>query len=193
MTTDHLPQVPDEQLPAVLRERVPMLEGQGVDTRFHRYMSHSHRVADFYWGSFYPRLFVEGSVPRRTKEIARLVLAAISGCPFCRAQDIESALAHGVSQDEVDAALGLDLTALPAADAAVADLAQRMSPFLVAEPLDESGWQTLREHFDDEQVSELLMCIAVLAGVGRMLAAAGFIEQVCAVGPGAPGGTSDPT
>ncbi len=181
-----LPLVTDERLPAVLRERVLGLEGQGVDTRFHRYMAHSHRASDFYWGDFYPQLFVEGALPRRTKEIVRLVLAAISGCPFCRAQDIESALANGVSQDEVDSALGLDTAALPPAEAAAADLAQRMSPFHVEDPLDERGWQALREHFDDTQISELLMCTAVLAGVGRMLAAAGFIKQVCDIDAGAP-------
>ena len=46
-------------------------------------------------------------------------------------------------------------------------------------PLDEAGWQELRRHFSDEQVAGLLLCAAVLAGVGRMLSAAGFIEQSC--------------
>ena len=179
-------------LPTVMRERVLGLESQGVDTRFHRYMAHSHRASDFYWGSFYPQLFAEGALPRRTKEIVRLVLAAISGCPFCRAQDIASALANGVSQNEVDAALGLDIAALPPAEAAAADLAQRMSPFRVEDPLAESGWRALREHFDDTQISELLMCTAVLAGVGRMLAAAGFINQVCDIDAGTTGRSPKP-
>lgn len=147
-------------------------------------MAHSERAASVYWAEFYPRLFAEGALPRRTKEIVRLVLAGVSGCHFCRAQDIESALAHGVSQDEVDAALGLDLSSLTEADSVAADLAYRVSPFHDGETLTEAEWARLRGSFDDEQIAELLMCSAILAGVGRMLVVAGFVPGACAV-PGA--------
>ncbi|MEO9198761.1 MAG: carboxymuconolactone decarboxylase family protein [Antricoccus sp.] len=176
-----LPRVEDADLPDSLRDHVAILETKGIDTTFHRYMAHSPLVADFYWRDFYLLLFAQGTLPRRTKELVRLVLAAISGCPFCRANDIESALANGLTQPEVEAGLALDIASLEPVDALVAGLAQRMSPFDEGSPLGDDDWKALRSYFDDDQVAELLMCISVLAGVGRMLVIAGFIPQTCDV------------
>lgn len=170
-----------EELPLVLQHQVANLDAKGVDTSFHRYAAHSQLASNFYWGDFYGGLFAGGRLPRRTKEIVRLVLAAISGCPFCRANDIASAKEHGVSEVEVDAALALDFAILPRPDAAAADLAQRFSLFHDGLPLKAEDWSELRSYFDDEQISELLFCTSVLAGVGRMLVVTGFVPQVCNV------------
>ncbi len=181
MTIDALPQVTDDQLPVSLADHVRGLDDAGVDARFHRYMAHSERAANLYWAEFYPRLFAEGALPRRTKELVRLVLAGVSGCHFCQAQDVASALAHGITQVEIDAVLALDLSALPEADAVAADLAYRLSPFHDGDSLSDEDWARLRGHFDDEQVAELLMCASVLAGVGRMLVVTGFVPRDCPV------------
>lgn len=181
MSIDVLPQVNDDRLPRCLVDHVRRLDEAGVDARFHRYLAHSERAADLYWAEFYPRLFAAGVLPRRTKEIVRLVLAGVSGCHFCRAQDVASALEHGVAQAEVDAALSLDLTALPEADAVASELAFRLSPFHDGAPLTEEEWASLRTHYDDEQVAELLLCASILAGVGRMLVVTGFVPRTCPV------------
>ena len=181
MTEKSLPLVDDEALPASLQQHVARLETKGVDTDFHRYAAHSHLASDFYWNDFYAGLFAGGRLPRRTKEIVRLVLAAISGCPFCRANDIASAKEHGVTEGEVEAALALDFTTLPRADAAAADLARRFSLFHDGASLSAEDWAELRSHFDDEQISELLFCTSVLAGVGRMLVVSGFVPEVCEI------------
>lgn len=181
MSIEDLPQVADRDLPSVLTDHVRRLDEAGVDARFHRYMAHSERASQVYWEQFYPRLFAEGVLPRRTKEIVRLVLAGISGCHFCRAQDVASALEHGVSQAEVDAALFSDLSFLPEADAVAAEVAYRISPFHDGESMTEEEWEQLRAHYDDEQIAELLMCTSILAGVGRMLVVTGFVPRACPV------------
>ncbi len=174
-----LPLVADDGLPATMRQHVETLEAKGIDTAFHRYAAHSHLASEFYWDDFYVGLFAGGRLERRTKEIVRLVLAAISGCHFCRANDITSAREQGVSERDVEAALALDFETLPRQDAAAAEFAQRFSLFHDGSPLSAHEWAELRRHFDDEQISELLFCTAVLAGVGRMLVVAGFVPQVC--------------
>ena len=45
----------------------------------------------------------------------------------------------------------------------------RLTPFHDSGPLLVQEWQELRDHFDDEEMAELLICASVLAGVGRML------------------------
>ena len=86
-----------------------------------------------------------------------------------------------MSEAEVEAALDLDFAKLPPSDAAAADLAQRFSLFHDQAPLSATEWTELRNHFDDEQISELLFCTSVLAGVGRMLVVTGFVPQACEV------------
>lgn len=182
MSVPDLPLIDHAHLPASLSAQVERLEGLGADTSFHRYVSHSSRIVDFYWRDFYANVFYDGALDIRTKEVVRLALAALSGCTFCRAGDIDSALKHGLSQTEVDAVLALDPSPLPAAEASAFRLALRLSPFALEEEImTQADWDELRSHFTDEQVSELLLCTSVLAGVGRMLAVGGFVPRVCEI------------
>lgn len=176
-----LPLVDRDDVPASLAAQIDRLESLGADTTFHRYVAHSPATADFYWGDFYARFFFGGTVPVRTKEVVRLALAGLSGCTFCRQGDIESARERGLSDEQIEGLLRLDTSALPPEDAIAADLALRLSPFGEERPLTDADWATLRQHFTDAQIAELLLCTSVLAGVGRMLSVAGFIPTVCAV------------
>lgn len=177
-----LPQV--EVVPEPMAAQVARLEALDADTTFHHYVAHAPGVASFYWGDFYQGLFYGGVVPVRTKEVGRLVLAVLSGCMTCRAGDIASARAQGLTEEQVEGVLRLDPASLPPAEQVVLELAQRLSPFVDEQVLTEDDWARLRAHFDDEQVSELLMCLAVLAGVGRMLTTTGFVPKVCEVPAG---------
>lgn len=180
MSTPRLPLVEPADVPAALHSQLARLESLSADTTFHRYVAHAPHVVDFYWRDFYERVFRDGVVPIRTKEVARLALAALSGCTFCRAGDVDSALRNGLTQEQVDGVLALDSSALSQGDRIAFDLALRLSPFSLDEqPMEEADWQVLRAHFDDSQVAELLMCVSVLAGVGRMLAITGFVPRTC--------------
>jgi AhpD family alkylhydroperoxidase len=179
MSVNQLPLVDRGSLAGALAAQVRRLEAMGADTSFHRYIAHSPEAARFYWEDFYARFFFGGAVPNRTKEVARLALAALSGCTFCRSGDIESARCHGLSDEQIEGLLALDPSSLPADEQAVFDLGVRLSPFAEERPLTDEDWQGLRDHFTDQQVAELLLCTSVLAGVGRMLSVAGFIPRTC--------------
>lgn len=174
-----LPLVDRDRLPDALRAQVERLESLDADTTFHRYVAHSAPTAQFYWDDFYQRLFYGGTLPVRTKEVVRLALAALSGCTFCRAGDIDAARRQGLSDTEIDALLALDPGPLPERDRVAVDLAIRLSPFADERPMTADDWATLRTHFSDEEVGELLLVTSVLAGVGRMLSTAGFIPRTC--------------
>jgi AhpD family alkylhydroperoxidase len=182
MSVPDLPLVARDQIPDFLEPQVSRLEGLGADTTFHRFMSASPGTARFYWEHFYAQVFAGGTLPIRVKEVARLALAALSGCTFCRAGDVDSALTAGLTQEQVDGVLALDPTTLPDDERAAFALAVRLSPFsLEDEELTPEEWAGLQQHFDAGQLGELLMVTAVLAGVGRMLTVAGFVPRTCAL------------
>ncbi|WP_229052365.1 carboxymuconolactone decarboxylase family protein [Aeromicrobium sp. Leaf350] len=180
MAVPDLPLLDAADVPAALTAQVERLEGLDADTSFHRYISHAPHMVDFFWRDFYTHVFHEGIVPLRTKEVVRLALAALSGCTFCRIGDIDSALKNGLTQEQVDGVLALDPSSLPADEQVAFALAVRLSPFAFSdEIMDPADWSELRQHFTDAQVSELLLCTSVLAGVGRMLVISGFVPRVC--------------
>ena len=180
MPTSRLPLVDRASVPAALHAQLARLETLGADTTFHRYAAHAPHIVSFYWREFYEHVFRDGVVPIRTKEVARLALAALSGCTFCRAGDVDSAMRNGLTQEQVDGVLALDPSSLPEDERVAFELAVRLSPFSLEEDLmEDADWDRLRRHFTDPQVVELLMCVSVLAGVGRMLAVTGFIPRTC--------------
>lgn len=182
MPPPRLPLVDHGSVPAALQTQLARLESLGADTTFHRYVAHAPHIVNFYWREFYEHVFRNGVVPIRTKEVARLALAALSGCTFCRAGDVDSALRNGLTQDQVDGVLALDPSCLPEGEKVAFEVAVRLSPFSHDEqPMDEADWDRLRQHFTDGQVAELLMCVSVLAGMGRMLAITGFIPRTCEI------------
>jgi alkylhydroperoxidase family enzyme len=176
-----LPLVDRDRLPAALRAQVERLESLDADTTFHRYVAHSGPTATFYWQDFYQSLFYSGRLAVRIKEVVRLSLAALSGCTFCRAGDIDAARRQGLTDAEIGTLLALDPSGLPERDQVAVDLALRLSPFADERPMTEADWTRLRDHFRDEEVAELLIVTSVLAGVGRMLSTAGFIPRYCEI------------
>jgi len=184
MTTLSERSLPIEKVPAVLTQHVNNLEAAGVDTAFHRYMSHSTQACDFYWGRFYADLFHQTVAPRRDIEVIRLRLAAQSGCSFCRAHDVASALACGVSQETIDALFEstrepFEIENLQKHDQVLAALADSISPFTPIFPMDAAFTEILTRMYTDEELAEILMITGVLAGIGAMLVAAGFVPFEC--------------
>lgn len=94
-------QVGTEDLPDVVKDRVALLESLEIDTRFHRFMAHSPDACNFYWGAFYSDFFQAKQGIQRDLQIIRLRLAALSGCPFCREQDVAGAREAGVNDDTI--------------------------------------------------------------------------------------------
>jgi len=184
MTTLSERSLPIEKVPPVLTQHINNLQVAGVDTAFHRYMSHSTMACDFYWGRFYADFFNHAAAPRRDIEIIRLRLAAQSGCSFCRVHDVASALACGVSQETIDSLFEssrepFEISTLRKHDQILAALADSISPFTPIFPMEIALTELLTEMYTDEELAEVLMITGVLAGIGGMLVAAGFVPFEC--------------
>ena len=58
-------------------------------------------VLDWYYNSYYARMFFEGRVDTRIKQLARMKLSTMHGCAFCNRGNSKAALADGrVGKDE---------------------------------------------------------------------------------------------
>jgi len=173
--TVSLPLVDVEQITGPLRDRTDLVAGLGGDLTFYRWAANAPEIAEFYWGAFYRDLFFRGELPLRLKELVRLRLAGLTGCAFCSAGDRASAMANGVSESEVDAAFAGDA-------AAFIDL-EEAAALRVAEAVaaGEPGAAADLAVFAPKQGVELVIVTGVLAGVGRMLLATGFVPAVCPV------------
>lgn len=177
--------VPIEQLREPFRTKVEGLRALGADTRFFQFAANAQPLVDFYWGDFYQRVFFTGGLPLRLKELVRLRLAAHSGCTFCRVGDAASARSHGVSQEEIDALLRLELDRFDEGEQAALLLADHTAATTPPEPLADELGARLCASYSDEELVELFMVVGVLHGMGRMLVATGFTPVACEVpGPG---------
>jgi hypothetical protein len=178
--------LPIEDVPPVLAQHVHNLEAAGVDTAFHRYMAHSHKTCDFYWGRFYADSFNQTPVSRRDIEVIRLRLAAQSGCSFCRAYDIASASACGVAQNTTNALVEsvsqpTEIAVIDNYDRTLAELADSISQFTPIFPVADSLRRVLQNMYPDEEITEVLMVTGVLAGIGVMSVAAEFVPIECEI------------
>jgi hypothetical protein len=178
--------LPVEDVPPVLAQHIHNLEAAGVDTTFDRYVAHCQKACDFYWGLFYADFFNQTTVPRRDIEVTRLRLAAQSGCSFYRAHDIASALACGVTQTTIDALFESAIepramSALDDHDRTLAELADSISSFTPIFPVADSLRRAPQNMYTDEEMAEVLMVTGVLAGIGAMSVAAGFVPIECEI------------
>ena len=176
-----LPLVPVEELTGPFREKVDGVVALGGDTSFFQFAANAPEMVSFYWGDFYQGAFFSGSVPRRLKQLLRLRLAGHSGCGFCQVGDAESARQDGISQDEIDTVLRLDLDGFDEAEVGVLRLADHIAATTPPVPIDDTLMTSLTAAFDERQLVELFMVAAVLNGMGRMLVATGFITSTCDV------------
>ncbi|HEX5201053.1 MAG TPA: carboxymuconolactone decarboxylase family protein [Actinoplanes sp.] len=173
--------VPVDEIGEPLRSKVRAIDELGGDSGFHRFAAHAPEIAEFYWGHFYRDVFFAGRLPVRLKELVRLRLAGLNGCPFCQAGDAASAKKHGISQEEIDAVFALRDDGFTPAERAALEAATRMANVEPYDLLTEQNKAALATHFDQAELVELTMVMAVLTGMGRMLAVAGFIERSCPV------------
>lgn len=116
----------------------------------------------------------------------RLRLAAQSGCSFCRAHDVASALACGVTQETIDSLFEssrepFEIINLSNHDQVLAALADSISPFTPIFPMDTALTELLTGMYTDQELAEILMVTGVLAGIGAVLVAAGFVPFECEI------------
>ena len=77
-----LKQVPRGELPAELVDLYDHSLEEAGEAEFVEVGAHAPELLDWYFNSFYKRVFYEGRVDVRTKEMLRLKLSKTHGCFF---------------------------------------------------------------------------------------------------------------
>lgn len=172
----HLQPLPREQLPPALQaahDRAMTLRG---DATFIQVAGHAPELFDWY-GRFYQEVFHGGRVPRRVKELVRLRLSTAHGCAFCNKGNRVDAAEAGLTAAQIQAIDKPDDPAWSPAERAALRLAGEMMLTNPRGSLSPALYQEARAHFDDGQLFELGMTMAVLTGMAKFLFVYDLVEK----------------
>ena len=111
------------------------------------------------------------------KEILRLRLSTVHGCAFCNKGNRLDALKAGLSEAQVRAIDSPDAAVWGPDERAVLRLAGEVALTNPGGRLDEPLYRELRAHFDDAQIFELGMTMAVLTGMAKFLFTFDLVEK----------------
>lgn len=179
----HLTPLPREALNPAMQQSFDRAMAERGDATFVAVAGHAPEVFEWY-GQFYQQVFYGGRVPVRYKELARLRLSTAHGCAFCNKGNRLDAQRAGLTAAHLAAIEHPEDPIWTDAERALLELAGEM---LLTNP---SGYLTatlharLRPHFDDAQLFELGMTLAVLAGMAKFLFVYDLVEKepYCQIG-----------
>lgn len=164
--------VPRESMPESLQEVYDRSAEVG-DTKLIQAGANAPEVMEWYFQAFYARLFYDGRVDIRIKELVRLRLTRTHGCALCNKWDASDALEAGVPVEAVDAVTGwpepIDPAHFSAAELAAMRYADQMALQNMQGALDDELYADLREHFDDAELFELGIVMAVFTGMFKFI------------------------
>jgi AhpD family alkylhydroperoxidase len=169
--------VPDDEMSDAFRTKVQKVRSMVGDARFLEVAANAPHMIDFYWGHFYEGVFFGGIVDIRVKELVRLLLANIHGCMFCQAGDAASARSHGVTDEEIDALWDFESGPFSPAEKAALRVAAGVSLANRDDEIAPKVRDELSDHFEDDEVIELLMVCGVLTGMARMMFAMDLADK----------------
>lgn len=180
----HVNPVTDDQLTATLSayedELMPIVadEWKPVWARFIRALGaapgHAERLFPYY-----EALWLKNRLGARLTELVRLAVANQTRCPFCldiryphATAEMTEADALAAGRPEAGEFTAREASALRFAAAYAGD------HFSIGA----ERFADLREHFDDEEIMELLLLCALALGIGRILMVTDILSPSCPVG-----------
>ncbi|MEM9322789.1 MAG: carboxymuconolactone decarboxylase family protein [Pseudomonadota bacterium] len=179
MTATTLERIPREELPEQFAPAWDMLNKLTGEPAFVEAFATAPHVLNFVMGDFYQRLFFEGQVDQRYKQIARLRLSVLHGCRTCNKQNTAGAAEAGLSADAISAIMGeYDISdALTAADKAVVAYADTVALTNPEGRLTPDLTDQLREYFSSADICELGTVMAVIAGMAKLSFVLDLVEK----------------
>lgn len=172
-----LRKVPREELPDDLQSAWDNAFDVTGDATFIEVSGNDPDSLRWYLQSFYQDRFYNSRLSRRVLELVRLRLANLHGCAFCNKGDRAQALAAGFTEQELDALPDYENGAFSAAECAALALADAMALTNPNGRLDAALHQRLQVHFDDGELYELGMIMAVLCGMAKFLFVFDLVEK----------------
>ena len=179
MNAATIERIPRDELPEQFAPAWDMLNKLTGEPAFVEAFATAPHVLEFVMGDFYQRLFFEGQVDQRYKQIARLRLSVLHGCRTCNKQNTVGAAEAGLSQAEIDAVMGeYDIAdTLTAADKAVIDYADQVALTNPEGRLTPELTAALRAHFSSADICELGTVMAVISGMAKLSFVMDLVEK----------------
>ena len=113
---------------------------------------------------------VKGTVPAATQELVKLRASQINGCGFCTDMHFKDAVAAGESPARLNlVAAWREATVFTEAERAALSLAEEGTRIAdAAGGVSDEVWGVAAKHFDEEQLGELVVLIAVINTYNRL-------------------------
>ena len=130
----------------------------------------------WYYKDFYEKIFYNGRVEVRLKELVRLKLSKIHGCAYWNRSNTVSAKQQGITDQELEGLDEYESYPFSPREKAALRLAERLS-LCSTLGVDEKLMSDLQKNFSDAEIIELAIAVAILVGMAKMLFAFNFVEK----------------
>ncbi|WP_320671205.1 carboxymuconolactone decarboxylase family protein [Patulibacter defluvii] len=134
---------------------------------------------------YYEGVWLRNRLGPRLTELVRFAIANQTRCPLCLDIRYEHAMRDGISEDDIAAVGRRDEQPFSPAEAAALRFATDFGGNHHA--IGDEHFAALREHFDDEQIVELLLLCALALGIGRILMITDLLTAACPARPAVAG------
>ena len=171
-----IPPLSREDLPPFMQPAHDRALAVRGDATFIDVMGYAPDVFAWY-GDFYQRMFHGGRVSVAMKELARYRLSTLHGCAFCNKGNRLDAMAAGLTEAQIAAIDDVEAPCWSDAERAVIRLAEQMSLGNSGGVVSPELHEDLVRYFDNEQLLELGVTMAVLTGMAKFLFAFDLVER----------------
>jgi uncharacterized peroxidase-related enzyme len=138
-------------------EYLSELEGKSKRRNdFFRMMAHKPDVLKNFV-PFYGSTMGPGAVSRRTKELVYLAVSYANECPYCTAAHVKSGLKAGISEEEMHALETEQNQFFDEPERAAILYARELTREVAAN----DGGEQLHRHYNDEQIVEITLVVAM--------------------------------
>lgn len=134
-------------------------------------------LIDFVMKKFYGEIFFDGRVDEKYKQLVRLRLSLSHGCRTCNLQNIPGSKAAGISEAKISALQNGTYDAFEGSELAVVRFAEQMLLTNHDGRLSQELYDQLSEHFDNAQICELGVVMAVIGGMAKLSFVMDLVER----------------
>lgn len=152
-------------------------------------LANAPEILRWYYDTFDDKFMHGGRVDVRIKELVRLRLSMTHGCAFCNKWNAVDALSAGITQAQIDA-LGpwpdeIDRDVFASDEVAAMRYADQIVLPNMHGYMDEELYAELKAHFDDAEIVELGVVMAVLTGFTKWMLVCDMVpkEDNCPINP----------
>lgn len=172
-----LRRVPRAELPDDLQAAFDNATKVTGDATFIEVAANNPQMFRWYRDEFYGKAYYGSRLDPKVLELVRLRLANLHGCAFCNKGDRAQALAAGFTEAQLDALDDYENGPFRPQEKAALALADELALTRPLGRLTPALYERLQAHFDDAELFEMGMVMAVLCGMAKFLFAFDLVEK----------------